>query len=85
MGAAWIACIEQFSWPYSAFSGCGVRGLEGKVAADLCVRKGFRGGPRLDIHGMLQLFDSDHVRERDKALLQGVLIGGVWNGFFWRR
>ena len=45
------------------------------------VRKGFRGGPGLDIHGILQLFNSDHVRERDKALLGFVLVGGVWNRF----
>ena len=41
-----------------------------KVAADLCARKGFRGGPLLDIPGSHQLLDSSHVRE-----------GGVWNGF----
>ena len=48
---------------------------------DLCARKGFRGGPFLGISGTLQLLNSDHVRERDKALLRGVLVGGVWNGF----
>ena len=47
----------------------------------LCSRKGFRGGPFLDVSGTLQLLNSDHVRERDKALLRGVLVGGVWNGF----
>ena len=35
----------------------------------------------LDIHGSLQLLNSSHVRERDKALLRGVMVGGVWNGF----
>ena len=35
----------------------------------------------LDIDGTLQLFNSDHVRERDKALLRSVFVGGVWNGF----
>ena len=29
----------------------------------------------------MQLLNSDHVRERDKALLRGVLVGSVWNGF----
>ena len=53
-----------------------------KVAADLCARKGFRGGPLLDIPGSHQLLNSSHVRERDKALLRGVMVGGVWNGFF---
>ena len=52
-----------------------------KVTADLCGRKGFRGGPLLDIHGSLQLLNSSHVRERDKALLRAILVGGAWNGF----
>ena len=34
-----------------------------------------------DIDGTLQLLTSDHVRERDKALLRSILVGGVWNGF----
>ena len=51
-----------------------------KVAADLCCRQGFRGGPLLDVHGSLQLLNSSHVRERDKALLRSIMVGGVWNG-----
>ena len=51
------------------------------VAADLCSRKGFRGGPFLDFEGSMQLLVSSHVRSRDKALLRGILSGGVWNGF----
>ena len=51
------------------------------VAADLCGRAGFRGGPLLDVHGSLQLPNSSHVRERDKALLRSIMVGGVWNGF----
>ena len=43
--------------------------------------KGFRGGPLLDIHGSLQLLNSSHVQEREKALLRSVMVGGVWNGF----
>ena len=35
----------------------------------------------MDIDGTLQLLNSDHVRERDKALLRSILVGGVWNGF----
>ena len=38
-------------------------------AADLCRREGFRGGPLLDVHGSLQLLNSSHVRERERALL----------------
>ena len=56
-----------------------------KVAADLCRRKGFRGGPLLDVHGSLQLLSSSHVRERDKALLRAIMVGGVWNGFLLSR
>ena len=33
-----------------------------KIAADLCDREGFRGGPLLDVHGSLQLLNSSHVR-----------------------
>ena len=56
-----------------------------KVAADLCGRKGFRGGPLLDIHGSLQLLDSSPVRERDEALLRSFLVGvsgmvSCWDG-----
>ena len=56
-----------------------------KVSADLCSREGFRGGPLFDIHGSLQLLNSSHVRERDKALLRAIMVGGVWNGFLLSR
>ena len=52
-----------------------------RVALDLCRRQGFRGGPLLDVHGSLQLLNSSHVRERDKALLRTILVGGVWKWF----
>ena len=32
------------------------------------------------VHGSLQLLNSSHVRERDKALLRSILVGSVWNG-----
>ena len=48
-------------------------------------REGFRGAPLLDIAGSLQLLNSLHVRERDKALLRSVMVGGVWNGFLLSR
>ena len=28
---------------------------------------------------------SSHVRERDKALLRAIMVGGVWNGFLLSR
>ena len=40
-----------------------------------------RGGPLLAVHGSLQLLNSSHVRERDKALLRSILVGSAWNGF----
>ena len=51
-----------------------------KVAVDLCARGGFRVGPLLDLPGSHQLLNSSHVRERDKALLRSIMVGGVWNG-----
>ena len=56
-----------------------------EVSVDLCGRQGFRGGPLLDVRGSLQLLNSSHVRERDKALLRSIMVGGVWNGFLLRR
>ena len=47
-----------------------------KVAVDLCARRGFRGGPLLDISGSHQLLSSAHVRERDKS-------GFAWNHGWW--
>ena len=35
----------------------------------------------MDIRGSLQLLNSSHVTERDKALLRAIMVGGVWNGF----
>ena len=52
-----------------------------KVAANLCGREGFRGGPLLDVHGSLQLLNSFHVRDRDGGLLRSIMVSGVWNGF----
>ena len=51
-----------------------------KVAADLCGWKGFRGGPLLDVHGSLQLLNSSHVRERDKA--RSIMLGVSGMVFF---
>ena len=37
--------------------------------------------PFWDFSGTLQLLNSSQVRERDKALLRSIMVGGVWNGF----
>ena len=73
--------LSNLAGPIQHFRASVLGAWRGKVTADLCVRKGFRGGPGLDMHGALHLLDSDHVRERDEALLKGILVGGVWNGF----
>ena len=76
-------CPPLVTWlvPIQHFKAAILDAWRNKVAADLCCRKGFRGGPLLDIHGSLQLLNSSHVRERDKGLLRSVMVGGVWNGF----
>ena len=67
--------------PYQHFQDSILDALRDLNAADLCRRQGFRGGPLLDFRGSMQLLDSSHVRDRDKALLRAILSGGVWNGF----
>ena len=76
-----LPLLSNLSGPFQHFRAAILGAWRDKVSADLCARKGFRGGPSLDIDGTLQLLNSDHVRERDKALLRSILVGGVWNGF----
>ena len=77
-----LIVLSNFGGPIQHFRAAVFEARRNKVTADLCARKGFRGGPFLHINGTLQLFCSNHVRGRDKALLlKGVLAGGVWNGF----
>ena len=82
---AWIRpglpMLSNLAGPLQHFKAAILDAWRNKVAADLCGREGFRGGPLLDIHGSLQLLNSSHVRERDKALLRCTMVGGVWNGF----
>ena len=72
--------LSNLAGPLQHFRTAILDAWRNKVSADLCGRKGFRGGPSLDIHGSLQLLNPSHVRERDRALLRGVMVGGVWNG-----
>ena len=76
-----LPVLSNLACPIQHFRSAVVEAWRGKVAADKCARKGVRGGPWLDIHGILQLLNSDHVGERDEALLRGVLVGGLWHGF----
>ena len=52
-----------------------------KVSGELCERKCFGVPPLLDFGGSMHLLNSSHFREREKALLWGILVGGVWNRF----
>ena len=82
---AWVRLglplLSNLAGPVQHFKAALLDAWRNKVTADLCGRKGFRGGPLFDIHGSLQLLNSSHVRERDKGLLRSVMVGGVWNGF----
>ena len=76
-----LPLLSNLAGPIQQFKAAILDAWRNKVAADLCGRKGFRGGPLLDVHGSLQLLNSSHVRERDKVLLRSIMVGGVWNGF----
>ena len=47
----------------------------------LRLRLVFRGSRQLGFRGSMKLLTSSHLRGGDKGLLQGILAGGVWNGF----
>ena len=76
-----LPLLSILAGPVQHFKAAILDAWRNKVAADLCGREGFRSGPLLDVFGSLQLLNSSHVRERDKALLRSVMVGGVWNGF----
>ena len=80
-----LPVLSMVAGPVQHFRAAILDAWRHKVSMGLCARRGFRGGPFLDVSGTLQFLNSDHVRERDKALLRGVLVGGVWNGFCWVR
>ena len=68
-----VLLLGNFAGPVDAW--------RAEVAADLCDRDGFWDGPLLDVFGSLQLLNSVHVTERDKALLRSVMVGGVLKWF----
>ena len=82
---AWVRpglpLLSNLAGPIQHFRAAILDAWRNKVAAELCRRKGFRGGPLLDVHGSLQLLSSSHVRERDKALLRAIMVGGVLERF----
>ena len=73
--------LRTMTGPIQHFRSAIWQAWQGKVAADLSRRNGFRGGFSVDIYGSHQLLVSCHLRERDKMLLRAILSGGVWNGF----
>ena len=77
--------LSNLAAPVQHFKTAILDAWRNKVAADLCCREGFGGGPLLDIFGSLQLLNSTLVRERDKALFRSVMVGGVWHGFLLSR
>ena len=69
----WLHGLGNLAGPIQHFRSAILDAGRNKVAADLCARRSFRGGPLLDISGSHQLLNSSHVRERDKALLRSVM------------
>ena len=59
-----LPVFSNLAGPIQQLKSAVLEGWRCKVSADLCARKGFRGGPWLDVDGTLQLLNSDHVRER---------------------
>ena len=84
---AWIRpglpLLGNLAGPVQHFKAAILEAWRDKVSSNFCCRKGFRGGPLLDVHGSLQLLNSSHVREPDKALLRSVMVGSVWNWLAW--
>ena len=80
-----LGCLHMVASPWQVFQSSILQGWRNCVFTDLCKREGFRGiqgvSPLVDWEGSLKLLFSSHVRERDKALLRAILVGGVWNGF----
>ena len=60
--------------PIQHFRAAILDGWRDCVSADLCGRKGVRGGPHLHWHASMQLLTSTRVRDRDEGLLRGILI-----------
>ena len=76
-----LPVLDMVAGPIQHFRSAILDAWRNKVAADLCCRQVFRGGPFLDVSGTLQLLNSDHVRERDKALLQWCSCWGCLEWF----
>ena len=75
IGFQWDSCVlgwerpgllvlSNFAGPVQHLRAAVLDAWRKKVSADPCARKGFRGGPFLDIPGTLQLLNAGSVRER---------------------
>ena len=84
MGGAGLGCHVWLIWlgPCSVFWSAVLNSWWSKVSVDICGKKGFRGGLLTDFQGPMQLFNTPHVREREKSLLLSTIVWGGWNGFF---
>ena len=80
-----LPCLPVVSGPFQHHMSALPDAWTNLVSEDLCCCKGGSGGPLLDHPGLMQLLNASHVRDRDKALLRGVLSGSVWNGFVLRK
>ena len=54
-----LPLLSNLSGPVQHFRAAILGAWRDTVSADLCARKGFRGGPLFDIDGTLQLLNSD--------------------------
>ena len=65
-----VPLLSNLAGPFQHLKAAILDAWRDKVSVDLCVRRGFRGGPLLDIHGSLQLLNSSHARERKGSASQ---------------
>ena len=79
---AWVRpglpLLSNLAGPNQHFKAALFDAWRNKVTADLCGRKGFRGGPLLDIHGSLQLLLILLMLEKE---IRPCFAMSVWTGF----
>ena len=78
LALAWIRpglpLLSNLAGPIRHFKAALLDAWRNKVTTHLCRRKGFRCGPLFEVYGSLQLLNSSHVREREKALLRTIMV-----------
>ena len=65
--------LRMLAGPIQHFKSAIISAWRDRVASVLTLRKSFRGGSFLDVHGTRQLLFSSHLRARDKMLLRSIL------------